>query len=426
MSRQSKIKNILNSIVPPELKAGWDRAHEWGEGYRPETERFKTGPYGYSVFQGGPLKPNLTPEEAAEVMGYRGAFKGRDVLKDSQGNPMLDQDGQQLRTSANREYDGDGNFSGFETITDDLTGEIKQAQPTGPMYGLGYTLGRAGIDWNSNSTLGQYWTWNHPLGSASSMARNVIGNSDVAQGNRNTPFLSAIAPSMLMGAAAGNVAVGNILSGEDMTGRAPGTQSIIKVRKEDGTIDKAQQTKSANALTEVALRYLGRSGYVIDDYSKYFEDMLSNDKIPVDKQTWGNFRSQQFESRNPSNLYGLVKVSPPSPITGEAQFSQLGYAVPVSAAASLGGGLTAMGGMSRLMKDNPSLLGGVKGSTRANRRGAALMGAAMATGGVVGNVVGQGANDLIQRVVNPRNHAFQEQIKEELKRRKGFIEENKA
>lgn len=424
--RTDRIKNILNSIVPPELKAGWDKAHEYGEGYRPETQGFKTGVIGYSVFQGAGLKPNLTPEERANVVGYRGAFKNREVLKDSQGNAMLDPMGNVMHTSGNRVYDSSGNFQGFETVTDPLTRETKETVPSGGMYGLGYTLGRAGIDWSSNATLGQYWTYNHPLGSASSMTRNILGNSEVAQGNRNTPWLSAMAPAVLMGAAAGNVALDNITSGE--AGRAPGTQAVFKKRREDGTYDPERQTQTENAITEVALRYLGRSGYLIDNYNDYADDMLEHGKLPVDRETYSNFKAQQFEKKDLNNLFGLFKVTGTNPISGEASFQQMGYHVPVSAAASLGGALTAMGGMNHLMKNNPAILGsaGAPGSTARKRRGAALMGAAMGVGGLVGNAVGEGANDLIQRTVNPRNYAFQEQIKEELKRRKDFIDDNKV
>ena len=422
--RANRIRDILNSIVPPELKAGWDRAHEYGEGYRPETEQFKTGPIGYSALQSTALKPNLTPAERENVLGYSGAFKPRQVLKDEQGNAMLDAMGNVMHTSANRVHDANGNFRGFEQVVDPLTKETTEAPPTGPMYGLGYTLGRAGIDWSSNASLGQYWTWNHPLGGASSMTRSILGNSEVAQGNRNTPWLSAMAPAVLMGAAAGNVALDNITSGE--AGRAPGTQAVFKKRREDGTFDPDRQTETENAITEVALRYLGRSGYLIDNYADYADDMLEHGKLPVDRETYSNFKAQQFEKKELSNLFGLFKVTGTNPITGEASFQQMGYHVPVSAAASLGGALTAMGGMNHLMKNNPAILGsaGAPGTTARKRRGAALMGAAMGVGGLVGNAAGEGANDLIQRTINPRNHAFQEQLKEELKRRKGFIDDN--
>lgn len=415
-NRGRAIKNIIADI-----KAGMAKAGEVGEGVRPETMNFKTGPYAYSMFQGGPTKPNLTPEEMEAVIGYRGAFKSREPLMDSSGNRMLDQQGNQLFTSGNREYDSQGNVIGYESKVDPLTGEATESIPSGGAYGVGYTLGRAGLDWGNNATLGTYWQWNHPLGGASSLTRNIMGNSGVGQGNRWATPLSAVAPAVLMGAAAGNVALDNITSGE--AGRAPGTQAVLKKRREDGTFDPDRQTESNNAIAEVALRYLGRSGYLINEYDAYFDDMIEHGKLPVDKETYSDFKAQQFERKDLSNAFGLFKASPTNPVSGEASFQQLGYHVPLSSAAALGGGLTAMGGMSRIIKDNPQVLG-APGTKMRNRKGAALMGAAMAVGGGVGNIVGQGANDLVQRVVNPRNHAFQQQVAEELQKRQKFINDN--
>ena len=368
--RRGMIKSILDSVISPEFKAGFAKGGEFGEGYRPETERFKTGPYAYSVFQGGATKPNLTPEERANVVGYRGAFQGREVLLDSQGRPMLDQQGNQLHTSGNRQYDDKGNVVGFESVTDPLTGEVREAIPSGPAYGLGYLAKRASIDWGSNATLGAYWQYNHPLGGASSLARNIVGNSGEAKGNRYATPLSAVAPAIIMGAAAGNVALNNLGGGE--AGRAPGTQAVVKKRRADGTLDPDKQTETANAVAEVGLRYLGRSGYLIDDYGQYFDDMIQHGKMPVDERTYSDYKSQQFEKRDLSNAYGLFKVTPTNPITGEASFQQLGYHVPVSAASSIGGSLIGLGGMNRLMKDNPSMLG-TPGAKGRHRKSAALI-----------------------------------------------------
>lgn len=378
--RRGMINRILNGIqnLNPEFVAGYNKAQEFGEGYASRTKNFNDTPYARSMFQVG------AESDAGDhqYLGYGGAFKKQ-------------------QTGA----------------IDPETG--MPADPTGMNFGLGYTVGRAAADFGNNASLSKYWAWNHPLGVASDVSRRVMKESGEAKGNRTMSVLGALAPAVAMGAAAGNVELSSLLEG-DITGRAAGSQAVERKRKADGTLDKDRQTETANAITEVAQRYiLGRSGKIIDDYDLYASDKLSHGELPVDEYTYRQSKAKQYEQRNLGNLFGLVKFDPTNAINNEASLTQLGYTVPLSAATTFGGAMLGAGAAGRLMKDEriPFVANEIRGTRGRGRNAALAMGASMAAGALLGKGAGVVANDQLQGVINPRNKEFQEQVRAELQRR---------
>ena len=232
--RQGLITSILNKLqqANPEFVAGYNRAQEFGEGYSERTWNFNNTPFARSLFE---ISRDKDAPADFDHLGYGGAF-----FKRKEGAPAIDPEtGQRIYPGLNMNH------------------------------GLGYTLGRVAADFGNNASLSKYWTFNHPLGAASTIAREVMRNSDEAKGNRAMSVLGALAPAVAMGAAAGNVELSSLMEG-DITGRAAGSQAVERKRKADGTLDKDAQTETANVITEIAQRYiLGRSGRIIDDYELF-------------------------------------------------------------------------------------------------------------------------------------------------------------
>jgi len=389
-NRQGLITSILKKLeeANPNFVAGYQKSQEFGEGYAERTRRFNDAPYGRSMFDIG-TDPDSTAGSVG--LGYGGAFRKSNtpVVDPATGQPRIDA----------------------------VTG--KPVSPTGTSFGMGYTLGRVAADFGSNASLSKYWSWNHPLGVASDLARKTMRKSGETTGNRAMTSLGALVPAVAMGAAAGNVELSSLMEG-DITGRAAGSQAVERKRTEEGTLDKDKQTETANALMEVAQRYiLGRSGRIIDDYDLYVEDKLTHNELPVDEYTYKKSKSKQYESKGLHNAFGLVKFDGTNAINNEATMTQLGYSVPLSAATTFGGSMLGAGVAGRLMKDQriPAVANRVKGSRGRGAAAAAVMGAAMGAGALLGKGAGVVANDALQGVINPRNKEFQDLMREELDRR---------
>ncbi len=418
MSRSKQVRNILNSLGLPEFMEGVKQADKWGESWVPESQNFRGGPMVYAAGQPRGLKPDLSSGQSSEVLGYGGSFQERKLQRNSAGEVLRDGQGQALKERGNRIYDDAGNVIGFGTV--DSSGKTVAQAPSGPMMGLGYAAERLKNDYLNNGTLNVVWRFNHPSGSASSFARSVLSDTGEARGNRAMPVLSNMAPAVILGAAAGNVFIPNVINGQ--AGRTPGTQMVLPEREEDGTIGDRKKTESA--LAEVANRYLlGRTGRMLPEYSEYAADKLENGIIPESPDVYYDTRSRQWEKKTPLNLFGLFKTNPTDAISGESSFTQLGYTVPLSGAASLGGALTAAGVTGHQLKKNPAWLG-ERGSGKRHRRSAAALGAAMAVGSIAGKAIGGTANDVIQQAINPENYQFKQQLAAEIERRKQFINEN--
>lgn len=391
-TRQGVIQNILKGIqnLNPNFVEGYNKAQEYGEGYAARTKNFNDTPYARSMFAAGPE----SDAKGHVYMGYGDAWRTPEVggIDPVTGKEILQK---------------------IDAISGDPVPQ------TGPSYGLGYTVGRAAADFGNNASLAKYWAWNHPLGIASDWSRKVMKESNEAKGNRSMAVLGSLAPAIAMGAAAGNVELSSLLEG-DVTGRAAGSQAIERKRKEDGTLDKDKQTESANAIMEVAQRYvMGRSGRIIDDYNMYVTDKLQHGELPVDEYTYRQSKAKQYEPRSASNFFGLIKFDPTNAINNEATLTQLGYNVPLSAATTFGGAMLGAGAVGRLMKDDriPFVTNQPKGSRGRGRNSALAMGASMAAGALLGKGAGVVANDQLQGAVNPRNKQFQEQLRDELERR---------
>lgn len=417
MSRSNKVRSILNSLGLPEFMAGLKQGGKYGESWVPESQNFRGGPMVYSVGQGKRLKPDLNEAQAGDVIGYGGSFAERKLLRDETGQVMRGPQGEALKATGNRIYDDQGNVIGFGRV--DEYGNTIAEVPSGPMMGLGYTASRLKNDYLGNGTLNQVWRFNHPLGSASSFARTAMSGTGEARGNRALTPLSTFVPAVILGGAAGNVFLPNVLNGQ--AGRTPGTQMVNPERDEEGRI--ADRTKTENAISEVANRYLlGRSGRMLPEYEEYAADKLQHGIIPESPEVYFDTRARQWEKKTPLNLFGLFKTNPTDAINGEASFTQLGYTVPLSGATSLGGALTAAGVTGHLLRKDPAWLG-AKGTGKRHRRSAAALGAAMTAGALAGKAIGTGANDVIQQAINPENYQFKRQLAAELERRQQFIDD---
>ena len=261
--------------------------------------------------------------------------------------------GQPVFDKVNRLYDADGNVVGFYNYGDRINNPMDAngnplrpireqsgiADPTGKSFGAGYAVGRVMADFGNNATLNQYWRFNHPLGVASSIGQRVNRVSGEAKGNRAMSSLAYLAPSIVLGAGAGNVELSSLIEG-DITGRARGSQAVERMRNPDGTLDKDNETDSANAIAEVAQRYiLGRQGKIITDYDNFVEDKLSGGEVPVDEWTFKQSKRKQFEPRTLGNAFGLIKAEGTNAINGEASITQLGYTTPLSVATAFGGSM---------------------------------------------------------------------------------------
>lgn len=431
-NRARMIDNILQQLrnINPEFVAGVDKAQQFGEGFVSRSKNFNDGPYAR------PAAFEFAEADAGshDYLGYRGAFKGRTPILDDQGNQMLDRAGRPLFDKGNRLYDKDGNTVGFYNYGDRIQTPVDAegtplrpireqsgtADPTGGSFGAGYAVGRVMADFGNNASLNQWWRFNHPLGVASTIGQRVNRVSGEAKGNRAMTTLAYLAPSVALGAAAGNVELSSLMEG-DITGRARGSQAVERKRNPDGTLDKSTETESANAIAEVAQRYiLGRSGKIITDYDAYVNDKLEGGEIPVDEYTFKQSKAKQFEKKTLGNLFGIMKFEPTNAINNEASYTQLGYTVPLSAATTFGGSMVGAGAMGTLMRQGnvPMLNAYPRGGRGRGAVSALLTGAGMLAGGLAGKGVGVAANDALQQQLNPRNAEFQANIKQELERRK--------
>jgi len=426
-NRARMIDNILQKLrnINPEFVAGYDKAMEFGEGYANRTRNFNDSPYARPA-------PNPMGEDDAgthQHLGYGGAFKQRTPLLDDAGNPLVDRQGRQLYTRGNRLYDEAGNTVGFFNQGDRIqtvdgvptrARTSGEAIPTGTNFGLGYTAGRVLGDFGSNASLSKYWMWNHPLGVASDFAQHAVKQSGEARGNRAMTPLSALLPSVILGASAGNVELSSLAEG-DISGRARGTQAVDRKRRPDGTLDPDKETETANVISEIAQRYiLGRSGKLLTDYDEYASDKLAGGEVPVDEWTYKQSKRKQFEPKGLHNAFGLIKFDGTNAINNEASITQLGYTTPLSGATAFGGSMLGAGAMGTLMKQGniPLLNQYPRGGRGRGAVSALLTGGAMVAGALAGKGVGVVANDALQQQINPRNQEFQDTIRQELERRR--------
>jgi hypothetical protein len=294
----------------------------------------------------------------------------------------------------------------------------------GPAGKAGYVAGRLAHDLVNDGSRVPWWVLNHPMAQtavAADLAADTAGlNPDYdtyhqkldAAGEAATreaidaafaadmgfshrgegagiPLglarkLPAVLASSALLAGSGNSNFANIAGG----GRLPGFEAVLPA---DG-----DKTRSANPLAELGVRYMfGRTGRLLP------WEQFTAERPDVSPGDYGSYRAHQYDS---GPLLGLVKATSRN-IDAEPEFTMMGFRVPLSAAATVGGtlvgGIAGAQALDQMVNEQMASRFGGALQTRGNRRLAGFALGALA-GGLSGRLGAIGLNNaIIQPALNP-------------------------